>query len=216
MKFWNLASTVVVLTLSGSVNAAIISTDWQTADDDLITQDTASGLEWLDLTVTAGMSFNDVSAQFGSGGNYDGWRYATRAEVAGLWDSFGGDGVYTGWSSGNNGLFDVVSSYVGDLYCESAGCTTGSGVSSWLTGDTNPQYSGLVYRAQSGDFLSNPLNSTQDNFDIESGLYRMDIGTVSVGSALVREVSPVPVPAAVWLFGSGLISLVGFARHKKA
>ncbi|MCK5092950.1 MAG: VPLPA-CTERM sorting domain-containing protein, partial [Gammaproteobacteria bacterium] len=27
--------------------------------------------------------------------------------------------------------------------------------------------------------------------------------------------SVVPVPAAVWLFGSGLIGLVGFARRKK-
>lgn len=29
-------------------------------------------------------------------------------------------------------------------------------------------------------------------------------------------VSAVPVPAAVWLFGSGLIGLIGFARRKKA
>lgn len=32
----------------------------------------------------------------------------------------------------------------------------------------------------------------------------------------LTEVSAVPVPAAVWLFGSGLIGLVGFARRKKA
>lgn len=29
------------------------------------------------------------------------------------------------------------------------------------------------------------------------------------------DVSAVPVPAAVWLFGSGLIGLIGVARHKK-
>ena len=28
--------------------------------------------------------------------------------------------------------------------------------------------------------------------------------------------TPVPVPAAVWLFGSGLIGLVGVARRKKS
>lgn len=28
------------------------------------------------------------------------------------------------------------------------------------------------------------------------------------------EFSPVPVPAAVWLFGSGLLGLIGFAKHK--
>jgi len=32
----------------------------------------------------------------------------------------------------------------------------------------------------------------------------------------VTEVQPVPVPAAVWLFGSGLIGLIGIARRKKA
>jgi hypothetical protein len=31
-----------------------------------------------------------------------------------------------------------------------------------------------------------------------------------------NDVSEVPVPAAVWLFGSGLIGLVGLARRKKA
>lgn len=30
------------------------------------------------------------------------------------------------------------------------------------------------------------------------------------------DIGAVPVPAAVWLFGSGLIGLIGFARRKKA
>ncbi|MCW9006033.1 MAG: VPLPA-CTERM sorting domain-containing protein [Gammaproteobacteria bacterium] len=32
---------------------------------------------------------------------------------------------------------------------------------------------------------------------------------------MVRDTTVVPVPAAVWLFGSGLIGLAGFARRKK-
>lgn len=34
--------------------------------------------------------------------------------------------------------------------------------------------------------------------------------------SIVADVNPIPVPAAVWLFGSGLIGLVGIARKKKA
>lgn len=36
------------------------------------------------------------------------------------------------------------------------------------------------------------------------------------GTAVVSSVSAVPVPAAVWLFGSGLLGLVGVARRKKS
>ena len=32
--------------------AAIVSADWKTAGDNLITRDTTSGLDWLDLTET--------------------------------------------------------------------------------------------------------------------------------------------------------------------
>jgi len=42
----------------------------------------------------------------------------------------------------------------------------------------------------------------------------LDIG--SGNSLYVDSISAVPVPAAVWLFSSGLIGLVGFARRKKA
>ena len=40
--------------------------------------------------------------------------------------------------------------------------------------------------------------------------------TESLPYSLVISTSAVPVPAAVWLFGSGLIGLIGVARRKKA
>ena len=35
------------------------------------------------------------------------------------------------------------------------------------------------------------------------------------GQVITDTPSPVPVPAAIWLFGSGLIGLIGIARRKK-
>ena len=35
------------------------------------------------------------------------------------------------------------------------------------------------------------------------------------GLVLIQDTSVVPIPAAVWLFGSGLLGLVGVARRKK-
>ena len=39
---------------------------------------------------------------------------------------------------------------------------------------------------------------------------------VHTGNIVIAEVQSVPVPAAIWLFGSGLLGLVGMARQKKA
>ncbi|MGV7235663.1 MAG: VPLPA-CTERM sorting domain-containing protein [Nitrosomonadaceae bacterium] len=47
----------------------------------------------------------------------------------------------------------------------------------------------------------------------ETGCEQFDPGMTD--SAMVT-VSSVPIPAAVWLFGSGLLGLVGMARRKKA
>jgi len=55
----------------------------------------------------------------------------------------------------------------------------------------------------------------ESGFDNGSG--HSDLKNQHLGvNVYVSTLSPVPVPAAVWLFGSGLISLVGFARRKKA
>ncbi len=44
---------------------------------------------------------------------------------------------------------------------------------------------------------------------------QLDISGYSAVPSLVGTTAVVPVPAAVWLFGSGLIGLVGVARRKK-
>jgi hypothetical protein len=45
-------------------------------------------------------------------------------------------------------------------------------------------------------------------------------GTSGLGGEVVvihleGTISAVPIPAAVWLFGSGLLGLIGVSRHKK-
>jgi len=81
---------------------------------------------------------------------------------------------------------------------------------------------GFVDILASADALSGPLALDQSSstiafhgsvdFILQGGEFNLISGFVdSSGSA-----SAVPVPASVWLFGSGLLGLVGIARRKRA
>ncbi len=76
------ALALVGLTLALSSHAAIL-------DLGTITRDTDTGLDWLDVTETRGLSYNQVAAQLGDGGDYEGYRYATMAEWDQLIINFG-------------------------------------------------------------------------------------------------------------------------------
>jgi hypothetical protein len=69
--------------VSSYTHAELVETDWKTAGDGLVTVDTVSGLEWLDLTASVNYDYNYVLGSFSSpfGTFNDGWRYASSAEV---------------------------------------------------------------------------------------------------------------------------------------
>jgi hypothetical protein len=57
--------------------------------------------------------------------------------------------------------------------------------------------------------FSSPVTLTQ--------LFETNSSTTSTSfSGSIVDITPVPVPAAVWLFGSGVLGLVGVVRRKRA
>ena len=50
-------------------------------DNGNYTSDTETGIDWLDLTETKGLSYAFVLSHFGSGGQFEGWSYATREQI---------------------------------------------------------------------------------------------------------------------------------------
>lgn len=69
------------------------------------------------------------------------------------------------------------------------------------------------------DGIANRIGISGNMFSLNTADFSVnditDVTLPTAGGAWV-SVSTVPVPAAVWLFGSGLICLIGFARRKKA
>ena len=71
--------------LASPIAAELVPADFNAPGDGLLTRDVITGLEWLDLSVTRGLSFNEVAAQTEAGGPLEGFRHATREEVVLFW-----------------------------------------------------------------------------------------------------------------------------------
>lgn len=69
--------------LSPSAFADIINTSWKTANDNKLFFDTTSGHEFLKLTDTYRNSYDEIMARV-NGGDLNGFRFATEAEVIGM------------------------------------------------------------------------------------------------------------------------------------
>ena len=82
-----------------SVTTLAIATSTATAafiDHNTYLTDTDSGLDWLDVTESVNMSYDYVSSQFSTGGQFEGWRYATGDEFNALLAGLTGI-VNNGW-----------------------------------------------------------------------------------------------------------------------
>ena len=83
-RAWVLHAFMIVVALSclfKQAEAALISANDPVFGNDSLTIDTGTRLAWLDLAFTNGRSFDDVSSELGVGGEFEGYRYATRDEV---------------------------------------------------------------------------------------------------------------------------------------
>jgi len=68
----------------GQAHAEFVHQDYASSGDNLVTYQTETNLQWLSLTVTSGMTIEEVLAQTVAGGRFDGWRLATDREVESL------------------------------------------------------------------------------------------------------------------------------------
>lgn len=106
-----------------------------------------------------------------------------------------------------------------------------SSLSDWTASVTNIQLSSFLNIADLNmrifDSANNQLSNSGSNVAVfgdnilAGSYYAIVTGTTtgSIGGAYMMSIStpplPVPLPAAVWLLGSGLIGLVGVARRKE-
>lgn len=213
-----LSICATTLVLSNSANADLISYNGYTLNTDTNIV-SGGGLEWLQWDETIGLSANDALA------NYGGWRIASATEMSILINSSNLgitldplDMVFQFATPEDSAALNFIELF-GDNYLAS-GTTYPDAyseqmVSALFSSESFPN----LYGATTIEYnlLDNRIGPVGSNllFTDDGVLTGADSGGLR-GVALVRDVAVVPVPAAVWLFGSGLLGLIGVARRKKA
>jgi len=199
MRNWKVTLMATSLVLSSHANAELIN-------HGNFTTDSVTGLDWLDLTQTVNLSYDYVMSQFAAGGEFEGWTLASRSQVLELLDNAGGTGPYEDWSTINNGVVTPLLNLWGDFSTDIQNNSV-----HFMFDEVNE------FNQHRLAYLFDTTKSTQG---LANDLMRIDHGfwdgtpSTQVGSALVRA-SVVPVPAAIWLFGSGLIGLSVIAKRRR-
>lgn len=206
MRFLRLAATTTTLILSTGANAALVE-----RLGGLAYYDTDADLTWL----------ADANYAMTSGYDADGrmnWYEAT-AWAASL--DIDGQAGADGWRLPVTLLPDPSCSSNGQQYC------TGSEMGNMFYNVLgNPGYpptlnAGPFSNLQSSDYWSsteNPLDANYAYIFIMAGGTQFDDPkhySFYAWAVHSGDISAVPVPAAVWLFSSGLIGLAGLAKRKK-
>lgn len=200
---------------STGVSAEVVKGDWKSAGDNLSVVDTETGIEWLSLTQTDGLSIASVQSQLLS--TFSGWRLPTEAEVSTMIKNvtgFESDAatVYgTQYASNTSKFINALGTTYQSNYLYSFGLAL-SDEQSTIT--TSVYYSGVSHSSQYNDYAIRKRQGVSDNINYSHssyGVYLVSDGGVTLSSIndpginAMNANSPanVPIPATALLFGLG-------------
>ena len=228
MKIWIVVSTVIILFLSTSVNAALIGrlaateggTDYQAYYDDV------ANLTWLqDANASVGSAYDsgvfpNVAGRM-TWANANAWAADLTVNDVGGWrlpDTMLNDPTCSGGSSTGT---DCTGSEMGNLFFNVFGLHAGFPLSQADGQDNLNLFSNISINDYWSATQTESTSSRAYTFIVYEGYQGTSDISNTTSADYARgwavhsgDVSAVPVPAAVWLFGSGLIGLIGFARRK--
>jgi hypothetical protein len=208
---------------------ALISVDDPAFGQDSITCDTATGLEWLDLTHSTGQSLLQVIGHLAPGMAFDGFRPASADEVRALWQNAGLTTI-----DGVDGPFvpyiGVLNGFTEDNYAPAVSLMA-------LVGTTAPSHelNGVALPFTAGFAVStvNPLQAVDATLQLYEGEGASYAGALSVNSYSVSGSSsklgtwlvrgsweepgveiPEPTTAALYLLLGGLLVAMAIYRRR--
>ena len=206
------ATLAILANMASVARGQLHDSDWKVSGDQQILDDGSTGLQWLGLDESAGLSYDAVSAQLGAGGTYSGFSYATVSQIDTLFADAGIPDVDAGFE-GTAANVPGVTSLLGLWHADIAGSFEASSgpYGYFLTSDLG---TGLVWI---------PMGSYGDPGTAEAtdGPARLgvsgepDFSISYLGSALVRTgVASVPDGASTAsMLGCALAGLAMLRRR---
>jgi hypothetical protein len=189
--------------LASTSHATLFEQDLSTTGDGLITYDDTTGLLWLDIGLTDGLSYNDVQNGIGNSWYAEGWRHATSSEMCSLFSEY------------------VI---VIDPCPAGPATTLPSGAADYLLSFMEPNSEPGDTIALNGAFDDGPVSvavgqgtialSPADLIVVQApnGI-SADVHNPSVGNWLVQ---PIPEPSTAVLLATGLAAVAAIRRQRVA
>jgi len=164
-----------------------------------LTFDTRTGIAWLDVPFSAGLSYDQLAAAMQPGGKFQGFRYASAEEVLGLFSSAGIPDLPGFYSESQIG--PEVSDFISLL--GSTGSNYGHPGITGISGTATPLYAG--HNAVSLTFLSYFDAPTYHvGAPPDTAIYADFYGAPTIGSWLIA----VPEPSTSVLGTAGGLALL--------
>jgi len=128
-----------------------------------------------------------------------------------VWDDLDGDGIV---DVGEPGLPDITVNVCG--VADISGDADCSSILSTFSDENGNYFLQTNFFSANGYFVSVDTSTVPTGYIATTLTSRFYDNSISVINTADFGFQAVPVPAAVWLFGSGLLGLVGAARRKRA
>jgi hypothetical protein len=167
-----------------------------------VLRDSGTSLDYLRLDKTMGYGYAGIEAEFGVGGDFSGWSIASSSQMLSLGGSLG-------LTQGATDIAQLsMAGQVRDWFCPLFTCVNTSTTHVYARGLVSDLYTdGIQHLAFT---IGERFNVSPPEVDFRLSGF----APVNATGEEVFLVRAVPLPAAVWLFASGLLGLIGVARRK--
>lgn len=219
MKFIKSMAVVCAILAASAAQAELVSAELVPGTyDGLLTRDTSTGYEWLDMTETLGTDYATIQQWTSPGGRYADFKLATAEQVShmfiqGGWDGSGyigetGEPVSTDFGDAGF-VFSLIGGYFSHCYCGHDSFTA------YIQGRVSDVKNPGTHSVFSGDFGVNWIYPFVSSAAV-IGQISDSMTDERTGAFLYRDssISPVPEPATYGLLCAGL-AIVGMRLRRK-